>query len=444
MATGANVRRVFLIVLALIGCGFLCWQIFRHRPADLTVYLAGAQALLDARGFREEDFALSHPGGALGRKLLTHVRDVMRSGDAVPCVTPETGLVDTMREMTRKGLGMTAIVDANARLLGVFTDGDLRRAVDNKTIDLRTTPVTALMTAHPKTITADKLFVLQLSAITADMGSLTAGTITGALIQTAASGARVALSSAANGGAIGYSGSDTYDPAAGTGTYQLLWKKTDGKLYAGTGVVVLDANGIGITGPTFSYGLYNASPVTTPRVNMIQWSKSSGSQAASILGSASAQLLLLADKITLAIPLSSSDNYGLNLQANGAHSMTADTFAISSGGATGPTALTVQTDVITGGSVRIHGSAAVGDSVNSVTRLRVKGASSTSSDYALVVLNSSSTAMLVVRNDNRLGFFGATEVARPTVTGSRGGNAALASALTALASLGLVTDSSTP
>ena len=86
----------------------------------------------------------------------------------------------------------------------------------------------------------------------------------------------------------------------------------------------------------------------------------------------------------------------------------------------------------------------MGDSVNSVTRLRVKGASSTSSDYALVVLNSSSTAMLVVRNDNRLGFFGATEVARPTVTGSRGGNAALASALTALASLGLVTDSSTP
>jgi hypothetical protein len=96
------------------------------------------------------------------------------------------------------------------------------------------------------TITADLITVTELSAITANMGTITAGTITGATIQTATSGARVVLSSAAAGGLIGYSGSDTYDPAAGTGTYQVLWKKTDGKLYAGGGKVVLDAAGIGL------------------------------------------------------------------------------------------------------------------------------------------------------------------------------------------------------
>jgi len=99
--------------------------------AQLALGDALAVALLDARGFREEDFARSHPGGALGRKLLTHVRDVMRSGDAVPRVSPNTAFTDMMHEMTRKGLGATAIVDDAGQVLGIFTDGDLRRLVEN-------------------------------------------------------------------------------------------------------------------------------------------------------------------------------------------------------------------------------------------------------------------------------------------------------------------------
>jgi arabinose-5-phosphate isomerase len=118
-----------------------------------------AIALLEARGFTDEDFARSHPAGSLGRRLLLHIADVMHVGDAVPSIGATANLSEALMEMTRKGLGMTAIVDAAGHLLGVFTDGDLRRAVDNKTIDLRTTPVTALMTAHPKTIGADKLAV---------------------------------------------------------------------------------------------------------------------------------------------------------------------------------------------------------------------------------------------------------------------------------------------
>jgi arabinose-5-phosphate isomerase len=118
-----------------------------------------AIALLEARGFTDEDFARSHPAGSLGRRLLLHIADVMHVGDAVPSISAAASLSEALMEMTRKGLGMTAIVDAAGHLLGVFTDGDLRRAVDNKTIDLRTTPVTALMTAHPKTIGADKLAV---------------------------------------------------------------------------------------------------------------------------------------------------------------------------------------------------------------------------------------------------------------------------------------------
>ena len=93
-------------------------------------------ALLDARGFREEDFARSHPGGALGRKLLTLVRDVMRGGDAVPKVDRDTPFVAMMREMTSKGLGATAVVGERDRVVGIFTDGDLRRLVE-KGSDLR-------------------------------------------------------------------------------------------------------------------------------------------------------------------------------------------------------------------------------------------------------------------------------------------------------------------
>jgi hypothetical protein len=207
------------------------------------------------------------------------------------------------------------------------------------------------------------------------MGSITAGTITGGTIQTASSGARVVLSSAAQGGLIGYGASDTYNPATGSGSYQVLWKKSDGKLYFGGGVGVLDENGETITGPTFSYGLSNLSPVTVPRANTLQWSKSSGSQAASLVGSASAQLLALADHITLAIPISSTDAYGLDLNLNGQHRMAADKFTIDSGGATGPTALTVQTSVSDGGVTTVHGGLNIGSATGAGVG-QIKGSSS--------------------------------------------------------------------
>jgi arabinose-5-phosphate isomerase len=110
-----------------------------------------AVALLDARGFRAEDFARSHPGGALGRKLLTHVGDVMRGGDAVPRVAPDASFSDLMREMSAKGLGAAAIVNADNRVLGIFTDGDLRRLVEQGH-DLRSRVASDVMHASPKTI----------------------------------------------------------------------------------------------------------------------------------------------------------------------------------------------------------------------------------------------------------------------------------------------------
>jgi arabinose-5-phosphate isomerase len=126
--------------------------------AQLALGDALAVALLDARGFRQEDFARSHPGGALGRKLLTHVSDVMRSGDAVPHVTPDTGFTALMREMSSKGLGASAVVDANRRVLGIFTDGDLRRLVE-KGVDLRSRTAADVMHAGPQTVRADALAV---------------------------------------------------------------------------------------------------------------------------------------------------------------------------------------------------------------------------------------------------------------------------------------------
>ncbi len=126
--------------------------------AQLALGDALAVALLDARGFKEEDFARSHPGGALGRKLLTHVSDVMRSGDQVPRVTPGTGFTDLMREMSSKGLGASAVVDAKQRVLGIFTDGDLRRLVE-KGVDLRTATAGEVMQANPRTLRADALAV---------------------------------------------------------------------------------------------------------------------------------------------------------------------------------------------------------------------------------------------------------------------------------------------
>lgn len=124
--------------------------------AQMAMGDALAVALLDARGFKAEDFARSHPGGALGRRLLTHVSDVMRSGDAVPRVLPEAGFSDLMREMSAKGLGASAIVDAHQKVVGIFTDGDLRRLIEKGT-DMRALTAQQVMHASPRTVRASAL-----------------------------------------------------------------------------------------------------------------------------------------------------------------------------------------------------------------------------------------------------------------------------------------------
>ncbi len=126
--------------------------------AQMALGDALAVALLDARGFREEDFARSHPGGALGRKLLMHVHDLMRSGDAVPRVGPQTAFTDMLREMTGKGLGFTAVVDARDHVLGIFTDGDLRRLIERGG-DLRSLTAQQVMHPKPKLVRAGALAV---------------------------------------------------------------------------------------------------------------------------------------------------------------------------------------------------------------------------------------------------------------------------------------------
>ncbi|MEZ5460585.1 KpsF/GutQ family sugar-phosphate isomerase [Dokdonella sp.] len=125
--------------------------------AALVMGDALAIALLEARGFTSEDFARSHPAGTLGRRLLVRISDIMHSGKQIPIVDQHASLTTALVEMTRTGLGMTAVTNELGELLGVFTDGDLRRAVDDANIDLRDTPVMRLMTSNPKTITADKL-----------------------------------------------------------------------------------------------------------------------------------------------------------------------------------------------------------------------------------------------------------------------------------------------
>lgn len=126
--------------------------------AALALGDALALALLDARGFSADDFARTHPGGSLGRRLLVHVRDVMHSGDALPRVGPDATLKEALFEITRKGLGMTAIVDTAGRVAGLFTDGDLRRALEQP-LDLQEMRIAELMTRNPKTIRADELAV---------------------------------------------------------------------------------------------------------------------------------------------------------------------------------------------------------------------------------------------------------------------------------------------
>jgi len=126
--------------------------------AALALGDALALAVLQARGFSAEDFARSHPGGALGRRLLTRVADVMRSGSAVPTVSSSASLADAVIEMSGKGMGMTAVIDADARVAGIFTDGDLRRAIE-RGVDFRAARVAELMTREPRRIAPERLAI---------------------------------------------------------------------------------------------------------------------------------------------------------------------------------------------------------------------------------------------------------------------------------------------
>jgi arabinose-5-phosphate isomerase len=153
--------------------------------AQLAMGDALAVALLDARGFKAEDFARSHPGGALGRKLLTLVSDVMRAGDQIPHVGMNASLSEVMREMGAKGLGATAVVDVDLKVMGIFTDGDLRRLVE-KGSDLRSLLAHQVMHPKPSTILGDALAVeaaelMELRRITSVLVVDSAGKLCGAL-----------------------------------------------------------------------------------------------------------------------------------------------------------------------------------------------------------------------------------------------------------------------
>jgi len=139
--------------------------------ATLAMGDALAVAVLEARGFTEEDFARSHPGGALGRRLLLHVEDVMRSGEDLPAVGPDTPLSEGLLEMSRKGLGMTTVLDPSRRVLGIFTDGDLRRTLDGP-LDVRGTRMSDVMTrgckvAKPRMLAAEAVHLMETFRITA-------------------------------------------------------------------------------------------------------------------------------------------------------------------------------------------------------------------------------------------------------------------------------------
>jgi arabinose-5-phosphate isomerase len=124
--------------------------------ATLALGDALAVALLDAKGFNRDDFARAHPGGSLGRRLLTHVKDIMHTGPDIPAVAEGATLSEAVLEITRKRLGMTAIVDGQRRVLGIYTDGDLRRTLE-KRLDFAATPVAAVMTRNPRSISPDAL-----------------------------------------------------------------------------------------------------------------------------------------------------------------------------------------------------------------------------------------------------------------------------------------------
>jgi len=124
--------------------------------AALALGDALAVALLDAKGFGASDFALSHPGGSLGRRLLTRVSDIMRSGERMPMIRENAMLGDAILEISKKGVGMTAIVDAGQHVLGIYTDGDLRRTLEKK-LDFSSTPISSVMSANPRCISPDSL-----------------------------------------------------------------------------------------------------------------------------------------------------------------------------------------------------------------------------------------------------------------------------------------------
>lgn len=126
--------------------------------AALALGDALAVALMHAKGFTRDEFALSHPGGTLGRRLLTHVRDVMVTGENAPSVGPDATLMDALLEMSRGGMGMTAVLDDTQRVIGIFTDGDLRRTLE-KGADVRATPIRSVMATSPRTIAPDRLAV---------------------------------------------------------------------------------------------------------------------------------------------------------------------------------------------------------------------------------------------------------------------------------------------
>jgi len=157
--------------------------------AQMALGDALAVALLDARGFREEDFARSHPGGSLGRKLLMHVRDLMRSGEAVPRVAPGASFNELLREMTGKGLGFAAVAGEDGRPAGIFTDGDLRRLIERGEGDvreLRRLTAAAVMHRSPRLVREDALAVdaaglMEQHRITSVLVVDAAGVLVGAL-----------------------------------------------------------------------------------------------------------------------------------------------------------------------------------------------------------------------------------------------------------------------
>ena len=138
--------------------------------AALVMGDALAVSLLEQRGFTADDFALSHPGGALGRRLLLHIEDIMHTGDALPSVPENASLSDALLEMTKKGLGMTAIIDASGKMAGIFTDGDLRRVLDHGAVNVHETNVSDVMTrncitAKPRQLAAEILRMMEQNKI---------------------------------------------------------------------------------------------------------------------------------------------------------------------------------------------------------------------------------------------------------------------------------------